>query len=363
MTHITTDWNESAGLRVRLAYAGTELRDMIFAELPEHYQIFASPDTQKLDEYLAEQSILSMPDIIVVEVDDAGETLKFVERIKKNSLFKQMLIVLVSGKPDLELRQKAIKLRVNDLYAMPINLMHLRERINFLVNFKLIKPTLSELSKKVDTTYTLPTGKRAMDVFFSGMALLLLSPLFIIVAIAIKLDSKGAIVYKSKRVGTGYKVFDFYKFRSMRSDADQLLAKLSVENNQYAAEETGGQSASFVKIKNDPRITKLGAFLRSSSIDELPQFVNILKGDMSIVGNRPLPVYEAEMLTSNEWAMRFLGPAGLTGLWQVTKRGKDDMSERERKKLDNFYAQNYSLLLDLKIILGTIPALFQKEKV
>jgi lipopolysaccharide/colanic/teichoic acid biosynthesis glycosyltransferase len=363
MTHITTDWNESAGLRVKLAYAGTELRDMIFAELPAHYQIFASPDTQKLDEYLAEQSILSMPDIIVVEVDDAGETLKLVERIKKNSLFKQMLIVLVSNKPDLELRQKAIKLRVNDLYAMPINLMHLRERINFLVNFKLIKPTLSELSKKVDTTYTLPTGKRAMDIFFSGMALLLLSPLFIIVAIAIKLDSKGAIIYKSKRVGTGYKVFDFYKFRSMRSDADQLLAKLSVENNQYAAEETGGQSASFVKIKNDPRITKLGAFLRSSSIDELPQFFNILKGDMSIVGNRPLPVYEAEMLTSNEWAMRFLGPAGLTGLWQVTKRGKDDMSERERKKLDNFYAQNYSILLDLKIIFSTIPALFQKEKV
>ncbi|GAB3918971.1 sugar transferase [Mucilaginibacter boryungensis] len=363
MTYITTDWNESAGLRVKLAYAGTELRDLIFAELPAHYQIFASPDIPQLDEYLAEQSILSMPDIIVAEVDEAGETLKFVERIKKNNLFKQMLIVLVSKEQNLEVRQQAIKLKVNDLYAMPINLAHLRERLNFLVNFKLIKPTLSELSKKVDTTYTLPPGKRFMDIFFSGMALLLLSPIFIFVAIAIKLGSKGPIIYKSKRVGTGYKVFDFYKFRSMRSDADQLLAKLSVENNQYAAETTEGKSASFVKIKNDPRITRLGAFLRSTSIDELPQFFNILKGDMSIVGNRPLPVYEAEMLTSNEWAMRFLGPAGLTGLWQVTKRGKDDMSERERKKLDNFYAQNYSLLLDLKIILSTIPALFQKEKV
>lgn len=363
MTYITTDWNESAGLRVRLAYAGTELRDAIFAELPAHYQIFANDNITQLDEYLAEQSILSMPDIVVAEVDDAGETLKFVKRIKKNGLFKQMLIVLVTAKPDLELKKKAMKLKVNDLYAMPINLAHLRERLNFLVNFKLIKPTLAELSEKVDTTYKLPPGKRSMDIFFSGMALLMLSPVFIVVAIAIRLGSKGPIIYKSKRVGTGYHVFDFYKFRSMRSDADQLLAKMAIENNQYAVEDAGAKSASFVKIKNDPRITKLGAFLRSTSIDELPQFFNILKGDMSIVGNRPLPVYEAEMLTSNEWAMRFLGPAGLTGLWQVTKRGKDDMSERERKKLDNFYAQNYSLLLDLKIIFSTIPALFQKEKV
>jgi len=359
----TTDWNESAGLRVKLAYAGTELKDMIFAELPAHYQIVACANIAQMDEYLAEQSILSMPDIIVAEADKAGETLAFVERIKKNSLFKQMLIVLVATEQDKELREKAIKLRVNDLYAMPINLAHLRERLNFLVNFKLIKPNLAELSKKVDTEYKLPPGKRFMDIFFSTMALLFLSPIFICVAIAIKLGSKGPVIYKSKRVGTGYHVFDFYKFRSMRSDADQLLAKLSVENNQYAVEADGAKTASFVKIKNDPRITKLGAFLRSTSIDELPQFFNILKGDMSIVGNRPLPVYEAEMLTSNEWAMRFLGPAGLTGLWQVTKRGKDDMSERERKKLDNFYAQNYSLLLDLKIILGTIPALFQKEKV
>jgi len=360
---ITTDWNESAGLRVKLAYAGSTLRDMIFAELPAHYQIFASPDIPQLEEYLAEQSILSMPDILLVEADDAPATLAFVERIKKNSLFKQMLIVLIASQPDMDLRQRAIKLRVNDLYAMPINLAHLRERLNFLVNFKLIKPTLSDLSKKVDIAYRLPIGKRAIDIFFSGMALLLLSPIFLLVAVAIKLDSKGPIIYKSKRVGTGYHVFDFYKFRSMRTDADQLLSKLSAEHNQYATETDGKAKASFVKIKNDPRITKLGAFLRSSSIDELPQFFNILKGDMSIVGNRPLPLYEAEMLTSNEWAMRFLGPSGLTGLWQVTKRGKDDMSERERKKLDNFYAQNYSLLLDFKIMLGTIPALFQKEKV
>ena len=98
-------------------------------------------------------------------------------------------------------------------------------------------------------------------------------------------------------------------------------------------------------------------------MDELPQLFNVVKGDMAIVGNRPLPLYEAEQLTTNEWSMRFLGPAGITGLWQIIKRGKSDMSDRERKKLDNFYTKKFSIWLDLKIIFMTIPVLFQKEKV
>ena len=119
----------------------------------------------------------------------------------------------------------------------------------------------------------------------------------------------------------------------------------------------------FFKAKDDPRISKVGKFLRNSSIDELPQLINILKGDMSLVGNRPLPLYEAEKLTSDLRAFRFLAPAGLTGLWQVTKRGKKDMSEEERIALDNNYALNHSLLLDIKIILKTFPALLQSENV
>jgi lipopolysaccharide/colanic/teichoic acid biosynthesis glycosyltransferase len=118
-----------------------------------------------------------------------------------------------------------------------------------------------------------------------------------------------------------------------------------------------------MKLKNDPRITKFGGFIRKYSIDELPQLMNVLKGDMSLVGNRPLPLYEAEMLTSNEWTMRFLGPAGLTGLWQVSRRGKADMSELERKELDNFYATNYSFWLDIKILFSTFSAIVQSEKV
>src|SRR5690606_17571718 len=118
-----------------------------------------------------------------------------------------------------------------------------------------------------------------------------------------------------------------------RLNAENELDRLT-DLNQYAA--NGGQSA-FVKICNDPRITRFGTFIRNTSIDELPQLFNVLKGDMSLVGNRPLPLYEAQQLTSDEWASRFLGPAGITGLWQVSKRGRGEMSDRERRELDNVY--------------------------
>lgn len=361
MSQQTSDWNENSGSHIKIAYAGLELKELILTGLA-NFNIIANNTIAELEEYLGEQSILSIPDIILIEVDNEGKCFKLVEEIKKSFLLNGVIIVLLSTHKDKTYKQTAMKLRVHDYYSLPFAIDDLRERLNFLVTFKLIKPRLLELSKEVDTTYKMPWGKRAIDLVISGSMLFFLSPVFLAVAIAIRLDSKGPIFYTSKRVGTGYKVFNFYKFRSMRTDADQLLAKLSTENNQYATE-AGASKAAFVKIKNDPRITKLGNFLRNSSLDELPQLYNILIGDMSVVGNRPLPVYEAEMLTSNEWSMRFLGPAGLTGLWQVSKRGKEDMSERERKKLDNFYAQKYSIWLDLRIIAGTIPALFQKEKV
>jgi lipopolysaccharide/colanic/teichoic acid biosynthesis glycosyltransferase len=119
----------------------------------------------------------------------------------------------------------------------------------------------------------------------------------------------------------------------------------------------------FIKIKNDPRITKVGRFIRKTSIDELPQLVNVLKGDMSIVGNRPIPLYEAEVLTSDNYSERFLAPAGITGLWQVTKRGKSDMSNEERKQLDNTYARTYTFWGDIVLLLKTAKALLQTEDV
>ena len=255
------------------------------------------------------------------------------------------------------------------------------------------------------------------------LAIIILSPVFILTAIAIRLESKGPIIFKSKRVGTNYTIFNFLKFRSMYADAEQRLKEVAKEaGNQYAekAEEKKeedhqavitaplGDEAemmmmdmgmesdmmisddevmlvgddfvvsetdfnkekeeninnAFVKIENDPRVTKVGRFIRKYSIDELPQLFNILKGDMSIVGNRPLPLYEAEKLTVDSSIDRFMAPAGLTGLWQVEERGKGGlMSAEERKQLDITYGQTYNFMLDMKIIFRTLTAFIQKDNV
>ncbi len=188
---------------------------------------------------------------------------------------------------------------------MPFTVVHLIERLHFLVKFKLIKPQLSVLEKS-DVIYKLPKIKRIFVVNFSSICLIILSPVLILTAISIRLDSKGGIIYKSKRVGTGYNIFDFYKFRSMRVGADSQLEKLSelnlYKNVQDPNEESDDSEnrVAFVKLARDPRITRFGSFIRKTSIDELPQLFNVLKGDMSLVGNRPLPLYEAETLTSND---------------------------------------------------------------
>ena len=133
--------------------------------------------------------------------------------------------------------------------------------------------------------------------------------------------------------------------------------------NQYNADNKDSKAPTFMKLANDPRVTGIGKIIRKTSIDELPQLINVLKGDMSIVGNRPLPLYEAEKLTVDGWSTRFRAPAGLTGLWQISKRGKSDMSVEERIQMDIDYAKDYSIWMDLKIILKTLPAMIQEEAV
>lgn len=261
----------------------------------------------------------------------------------------------------------------------------------------------------IPSVFRLPWWKRAIDIAVSLCALVLLLPVLLVIAVFIVLDSKGPIFYRSPRAGANFYVFGMLKFRTMRVRADQQLKDLAA-NNIYAKNKqtsavnesiTDGatflcsacrekgvscerplfnehqpvceklylreneEGAKFMKFRNDPRITRLGTFLRNSSIDELPQLLNILLGDMSLVGNRPLPLYEAEKLTNNEFAERFAGPAGLTGLWQVKKRakGQGPMSDKERTELDIDYARTFSFQTDLYIIWKTFFSLWQKENV
>ncbi len=200
--------------------------------------------------------------------------------------------------------------------------------------------------------------RRAFNLLAALGLLCVFSPVMAVAAVAIKLDSPGPIFYKQLRVGEGRaggrnlrsgRVFKIYKFRTMYTDADARLAEL-MKQNEY-------KNQAFIKIKNDPRITRVGNFLRKTSIDELPQFINVVLGDMQLVGNRPLPIYEAEALGEEWQKLRFSAPAGITGLWQIS--GRSDMSAEERLVLDNYYAVTYSFWGDIKILLLTIPALLK----
>lgn len=209
--------------------------------------------------------------------------------------------------------------------------------------------------------YSFAFLKRAFDIVISLACLLFLSPLLLLITIAIKLESKGPVFYIAKRAGRGYRIFNFYKFRTMQVGADTKLAELSELNQYQAGEEEGIAGPVFFKVNNDPRVTKVGSFLRNTSLDELPQMINVLLGDMSLVGNRPLPLYEAQTLTTDEWAARFMAPAGITGLWQIKKRGQDGMSVEERINLDIDYANRNNFMYDLWIMANTPPALMQKS--
>lgn len=342
--------------------------------------------------------------MLLVEQTRAEEQCPELAELHKR--FPRIYILLISAvAPTGEERKNYLQAGVSNLITPDVTAQRMKELEDFLNQRKLYK--LQEFKEKHQNDLThpfhLPLWKRCFDVAVSLGALLALSPLLIGTAIAIRLESKGPIIYSSKRVGTNYQIFDFLKFRSMYTNADRRLKELSALNQyavnsqpvaqttpmempqltgdetddtlligddfviseeEYTQQQRTKQANAFVKIENDPRVTRVGRFIRKYSIDELPQLINILKGDMSVVGNRPLPLYEAEQLTNDDDIERFLGPAGLTGLWQVEKRGgAGAMSAAERKQLDVRYAHEFSFAMDFKIILRTFTAFIQKENV
>ncbi|MBN2298547.1 MAG: undecaprenyl-phosphate galactose phosphotransferase WbaP [Deltaproteobacteria bacterium] len=195
--------------------------------------------------------------------------------------------------------------------------------------------------------------KRVFDILCSFMGLVLLSPLFFLLAALIKLDSKGPVFFGHKRLGKGGRYFSCYKFRTMLPNAQEVLLNL-LEHDPGAR----AQWESDFKLKDDPRITRIGSFLRKTSLDELPQLLNVLKGDMSLVGPRPIVADEVEKYGDKSRYL-FKVPPGITGLWQVS--GRNDVDYDERILLDEYYAKNWSLWLDIEVVMRTFGAIVKKE--
>ena len=357
--------------------------------------------------------------IVFYEQTVQAEDITAITYLKKRN--KSVYIILLTHELTMDDRKVYQKCGINDTADINASITELNKKISFIADREV------QLFDDQDARYRMlkfkiPVWKRLFDIFFSALAIIILSPVFLITAIAIRLESKGPVIFKSKRVGTNYTIFNFLKFRSMYCDAEDRLKEVAKEagnqyldksgekkeeeehtitaplgaeaemmmmdlgmesdmmisddevmlvgddyvvaESDYAKEKQEEIESAFVKIENDPRITKVGKFIRKYSIDELPQLFNILKGDMSIVGNRPLPLYEAEKLTADKSIDRFMAPAGLTGLWQVEERGKGGMmSAEERKQLDIEYGRNYSFKLDMQIIFRTLTAFVQKNNV
>lgn len=197
--------------------------------------------------------------------------------------------------------------------------------------------------------------KRVIDICGGLIGTIALIPLTIIIYIAriVLHENDGPIFYDQLRIGKNGKYFKLYKFRSMIIGADEVLNKYLEENEEAKKEFENNQ-----KLKNDPRITKLGSFLRKTSLDEFPQFINILKGDMSLVGPRPIVDREVKLFGDKMKNVHSVRP-GLTGYWAVN--GRSDTSYKERVEMENYYVENFSLLLDIKIILKTIKSVLKKE--
>ena len=190
--------------------------------------------------------------------------------------------------------------------------------------------------------------KRFIDIIIGTIGLIVCIPIFIIIGIAIKIDSKGPVFFKHKRIGKHGKKLEIYKFRTMIENAEEAMKNFTEEQKKEFAEN--------FKLENDPRVTRVGKILRKTSLDELPQIINILKGEMSIIGPRPVVRSELEKYGSNQDKFLSVAP-GLTGYWAAN--GRSDVSYEERMALELYYVNNRSLILDMKIFFKTIGSVLK----
>ena len=337
--------------------------------------------------------------IILYEQGNLKEDVENITLFRKK--FYQGYVVLVTGGLKKEESAAYLKSGINDTISPNISKEELIQKID-LINKRQELLYISNRKKKVVKRFILPRWKRFFDITFAGIALIVLSPVFLIISLAIRLESKGPVIYKAKRVGTNYNIFDFLKFRSMYNNADKHLKELT-DLNQYKSEDdtatepkgfsdddldgfligddgvilvsddfiipeevfaskrNSEQDQPFVKIEKDPRVTRGGRFLRKYSLDELPQLINILKGDMSFVGPRPEMLENVKSYTRElpEFKYRLRAKAGLTGYAQIA--GKYNTSPKDKLILDMMYIENYSFRTDIKLLFQTAIVLLKKD--
>ena len=404
---------------VKILYIGADMETVTALEKHEYLEVHQEVNGLKAFEWMTdhEYRVFDSPktlrcrqdiEAIVCETNLPGlNGLALFQEMEKKKLNNGLYFILLATNHNDQIKKGALMAGIHGYLLKPVNDKLIYDRIHYLKTYQPVRPQYDKNSEnELMRPYKTPFIKRVFDILVASSVLILLSPVLLLTAIAIRLESKGRAIYVSQRVGANYKTFNFYKFRSMYLNADERLhdeqgriredvARL----NQYAAQDDMSEllkcpkcaklkegelcspayycdgericenlalkrqnsQKAFVKIQDDPRITKVGKFIRNTSIDELPQLFNVLKGDMSIVGNRPLPVYEAHALTKSKWSRRFNAAAGVTGRWQVEFRVRGGfMSEKERFVLDNMYEHDNSFRGDLVLLIRTIPALFQK---
>ncbi|KXX70451.1 hypothetical protein AVL50_08820 [Flammeovirga sp. SJP92] len=362
--------------------------------LSKKYTVYCSSTIEEALSILDKHQI----DLVITDINLKNESgITFIETVKDNPLKSHLPIITLSAEDASAKKIQVLNLGVDDYISKPFNPSELDVRIkNVLNRYRKYKEQVKvEVEKRKTFAETLNfiyenkslIGKRGFDIVFSLSLMICLLPIYLLIAIAIYIENPGPIFYVSKRIGRDYEIIPFLKFRSMKVNADQLVEGLMKENSYTDTFDANTVTASgtmitgddgfmidekiykakknqstFFKLENDPRITKVGSIIRKTSLDELPQLVNVLLGQMSVVGNRPLPLYEAEKLTTDNTVERFSTPAGITGLWQIQKSVDPFMNSDKRMKLDNKYAGTRNTIMDFKLIFKTLPAMMQKEE-
>lgn len=223
-------------------------------------------------------------------------------------------------------------------------------RENAIENIAILKIPTKSYRKRLERPETYKFVKRFLDIVLASIGMIVLSPIFLIISLAIKLESKGPIFFKHTRIGKDGKIIKIYKFRSMVNNAEDMIKEFTPEQMKEYREN--------YKLTNDPRITKVGKFLRKTSLDELPQLINIIKGDLSIIGPRPVVSDELKKYGTNTRKFLSVTP-GLTGYWAAN--GRSCTSYEQRMQMELFYIDNLSLKMDIKVFFKTIEAVIKRE--